>query len=318
MSVISIDATQLFKAAPRVGELYLTLLRAGKAVGALDSAGLPPALAGRAESVLSSVSRKLGDAANALDGTADELLRRAGLAELADQLSTLALATEGPGMTLGFIDAARVAGTYGVPANVAGIASKIGWGVGSAGLALSVGVPTAHDLGNPYLDDDRRVSNAVARSITGGGVIIAGGIIIGMASGVLLPVAVAAAAGLAFSVLDKKLGITEGLADGIDWATDQTSAASSAIAHGAGKAGTAIADGAGKAGTAIADGAGKAGHAIADGAGKAGNAIADGAGKAGGAIADGAGKAGGAIADGAGKAGGAIKDGVGDVIGGIF
>lgn len=147
-------------------------------------------------------------------------------------------------MTTALIEAARAAGTYGVPAGVGAVAGTVGWAAGSLSLALNVGVPTAYDLHNPYIDDDRRVSNALARSITGGGVIIAGGVIVGMASGVLLPVAIAAGAGLAFGVLDKQLGITDGLADGIDWATDQTSAAADAV-------GSAVQDGASMVGDGI-------------------------------------------------------------------
>jgi hypothetical protein len=289
--VIVIDATQLRNAAPRVGDLYLTVLRAGKAVGALSTCGLPAGLAGRAEGVITSVSAKLSNAANALDGTADDLLRRAGLAELADQLSTLAFAAEAPGMTTGLIEAARAAGTYGVPASVGAIASRIGWAAGSLSLALNVGVPTAHDLSNPYLDEDRKVSNALARGITGGGVIVAGGIIIGVMSGALLPVAVAAGAGLAFSVLDKELGITDGLADGIDWATDQTSAAAEALGRGFSSGAESLTRGAADTGRAIGDGA----TAFGREASEAGRAVGRGAGKVGGAVDDGIDAVGGVI-----------------------
>lgn len=251
--VIVIDAVQLRDAAPRVAELYATLLQSGKALSGLGTGGCPGALAARVHSVVSAASGKITAAANMLEGTAEELLRRAGLADLADKLSTLGMATSAPGLTAALIAAAQEAGTYGVPARVGAVAGAGGWALGSLGLTLSVGVPTAHDLANPYLDDDRRIANAAARGITAGGMLIAGGMIIGASGGVLAPVVLVAGAGLAFSILDRKLGITNGIADGIDWATDQTSAAVDTIDDGIDAAGDVIDDGLDAAGDVIDD-----------------------------------------------------------------
>jgi len=232
MSVISIDANQLKTAAPRVADLYTTLLGAARGVGALNTAGLPGPIAGRAQAAISAAAGKLNRAAAGLVGTSADLLRRAGLAEAADQISKLSTITNAPGLTAGLIQRAHELGGYGVPDNVGRIAGSAGYGLSVAGLALGVGVPTAHDLANPYLDDDRRVANGLARITTTGGMMVAGGIIIGAMSGALLPIAVAAGVGLAFGVLDQKLHITDTLADGIDWATDQTSAAADAVTDG--------------------------------------------------------------------------------------
>ncbi|HEX6681595.1 MAG TPA: hypothetical protein VF062_02315 [Candidatus Limnocylindrales bacterium] len=232
--VIVIDATQLKAAAPRVRDLFLTLARVSKEVSKLDTHGLPGPLASRVDGALSAASGKLAAAASAIEGTAEDLLRRAGLAELADQLGTLAWAAEAPGGTAALIEGARQVGTYGVPQGVGAIASRFGHAAGSLSLALNVGVPTVHDLGNPYLDDDRRVSNILGRSVTSGGMLFAGGVIIGLAGPGLLPIAGVAVAGIAFGVLDKQLGISNAVSDGVDWATDQTSKAADAVGDAVG------------------------------------------------------------------------------------
>lgn len=238
--MISIDATELRTAAPRVADLYAVLLKTGRAVPAASTAGLPPGLAGRVAADLAGIGRELDRAASGLAGTSEDLLRRAGLADAADKLSTLAMGTDAPGMTAALLRHAYETGGYGVNSAAGTAAGAAKYGLGVFGLALGVGAPTIADLANPYLDEDRKVANSLACVTTAGGMLVAGGVIVGVMSGGLLPVALAAGAGIAFGVLDKELHITEGLADGIDWATDQTSAAADAVGDGAGDAVDAI------------------------------------------------------------------------------
>lgn len=230
--VIAIDATQLRQAAPRVADIYATLLQVGRCLETLGTGGVPAPYAARVSAALHDSARALRRAAGGLEGTAQDLLRRAGLATAADQIATLSMAASAPDLTASLIARAHELGGYPVGESAAGVASRVGRGAGMFGLALGVGVPTLHDLRNPYLDEDRKVADGLARVVTAGGVLVAGGVIVGMASGGLLPVGIAVGAGLAFGVLDRELGITDAVADGIDWATDQTSAAADAIGEG--------------------------------------------------------------------------------------
>lgn len=222
MTTITIDAAELHAAAPSVAEIYAELVGVGHSITRVEVGALPVPLGARIQLELSELHHELIKAADAIQGTAHELLERAGLAEAADKLSTLALALSGPKLTANLINEAHEIGKaeYGVPDKVGNIASKAGYGLALAGIILQVAVPSAHDLTNPYLDDTRKSANALARSATTAGILVAGGVAAGLASPGLAAAAAAVGVGVALSVINQKLEITEHLADGINAGLD--------------------------------------------------------------------------------------------------
>ncbi|MGH3916164.1 MAG: hypothetical protein ACRDTC_22570, partial [Pseudonocardiaceae bacterium] len=224
MTTITIDAAELHAAAPSVAEMYAELVGVGHSINRVEVGALPAPLAARIQLELAELHHELIKAADAIQGTAHELLERAGLAEAADKLSTLALALSGPELTANLINDAHEIGKakYGIPDKVGNIASKAGYGLALAGIILQVAVPSAHDLANPYLDDTRKSANALARSATTAGILVAGGVAAGLASPGLAAAAAAIGVGVALSVIDQKLEITEHLADGINAGLDAT------------------------------------------------------------------------------------------------
>lgn len=224
MTTITVDAAELAAAAPSVAGMYADLVGVGHGINRVEVGALPSPLAARIQLELSELHHELIKAAEAIQGTAHELLERAGLAEAADKLSTLALALSGPELTASLIHEAHELGKvkYGVPDKVGNIASKAGYGLAVAGIVLQVAVPSAHDLTNPYLDDTRKSANALARGATTAGILVAGGVAAGLASPGLAAAAAAVGVGVALSVIDQKLEITEHLADGINAGLDAT------------------------------------------------------------------------------------------------
>lgn len=238
MTTITIDAAELQAAAPAVTEMYADLAGVGHGINCVEVGALPAPLAARIQGELSEIHHELSKAAGAVQGTARELLERAGLAEAADKLSTLPLALAGPELTANLIEEAHEIGKarYGVPDKVGNIASKAGYGLAVAGIVLGVAVPSAHDLANPYLDDTRKSANALARSATTAGILLAGGVAAGLASPGLLAVGAAVGVGVALTVIDEKLAITEHLADGINAGLDATGRAIDEVSGVAGDA----------------------------------------------------------------------------------
>lgn len=225
MTTITVDATELRSAAPSVAGMYAVLGGVGHSINHVEGGALPAPLAARIQAELSEIHHELIKAADTIQGTAHELLERAGLAEAADQLSTLDLALAGPELTANLIEKAHEIGDkahYGVPDKVGSIASKTSYGLAVAEIVLGFAVPSVYDLANPYLDDTRKSANTLARGATTAGIIVAGGVAAGLASPGLVAVGAALGTGVALSIIDEKLQITEHLADGINAGLDAT------------------------------------------------------------------------------------------------
>lgn len=273
MTTITVDAAELQAAAPSVAGMYATLVATGHGINRVEAGALPAPLAARIQAELSELHHELGKAADAIQGTAHELLERAGLAEAADKLSTLALTLSGPELTANLIEEAHELGKakYGVPDKVGNIASKAGYGLALAGIVLGVAVPSAHDLANPYLDDTRKSANTLARGATTAGILVAGGVAAGLASPGLVAVGAAVGVGVALTVIDEKLEITEHLADGINAGLD---AAGRVMDEVGGVADDAI-DGAGRVADGAIDGVGGVAGGAMDKAGDLAGGAAD-------------------------------------------
>jgi len=275
MTTITVDAAELQAATPSVAGMYATLVATGHGINRVEVVALPAPLAARTQAELSEIHHELSKAAGAIQGTAHELLERAGLAEAADKLSTLALTLSGPELTANLIKEAHEIGKakYGVPDKVDNIASKAGYGLAVAGIVLGVAVPSAHDLANPYLDDTRKSANALARSATTAGIIVAGGVAAGLASPGLVAVGAAVGVGLALTVIDEKLEITEQLADGINAGLDATGRAMDEVGGVADDAIDGVGNVAGDAMDKAGDTLDKAGDLAGGAAGKVGDVL---------------------------------------------
>ncbi|MFN2497069.1 MAG: hypothetical protein ABR608_14370 [Pseudonocardiaceae bacterium] len=268
MSTITIDAVELRAAAPAVAGMFATLGAISRGVNGVDVGALPASLAAKTQAELSEIHHELSRAANAVEGTAQELLERAGWAEAADQIGTLSLGLAAPGLTADLIAEAHKIGkaAYGVPDNVGSVASKAGYGLAVAGIIFDFAVPSVQDVANPYLDDTRKNANVLARATTTAGILVAGGVAAGLVAPALPAVAAAAVTGVALTVIDEKLQITKHLSDGINAGLE---AADDAVD----KAGDIAGDAVDKAGDVAGDAVDKAGDVAGDAVDKAGDVL---------------------------------------------
>jgi hypothetical protein len=241
--VITIDATELNVAAPRIGALYATLAMSARQLRAVDtSCEMPPGVAGRVTAGVSAAAAELAGAERTMDGMDGEIRKRAHLAQIADAVGKVTFGLGTIKLPADLIDAARSADEEaGAAARVSARAGGIAYAV----KGLLGAVSTAADVygvlataANPYLDDNRKSAEAIAKGATVSGTLLVTGVAVGVAGVALvsLPaVAIGVGVGVTYTLLDKKFHITSTVADGVNSALD-------AAADGVDAAGDAIDD----------------------------------------------------------------------------
>lgn len=223
MSTITIDANQLNDAAPKVAKLYATVQVAAKQLGSLGvTCEMPDGLAGRVISGISAAQGELEAAVRTLDGMDAELKKRAHLARIADAVGMANFGLTTVALPTGIINAAAEDSANHIPKNVSSTSKAIGGVLAAAGLAGDL-IDLRKDYRNPFIDDNRKAADALAKGVTASGVAFTGGVVAGLAGVALvsLPgVGIAVGVGLGFAVLDKELHITQHVSDGINSALD--------------------------------------------------------------------------------------------------
>jgi hypothetical protein len=231
-TVITIDAAELHVAAPRVTELHLRLVDSAAALTGLGfGVEMPPGVKGRVVGLVDAARAEVSSAAMEIDGMGGKLASRAGLAELADRLNKIWMAT------LPLTTQLKAIGSYhrkeaARSASRGNLASakhnriyqlrveKLSRLLGAAGKLVSFGPATVADVRNPYIGTDRKIGNAAAR----GGTPAALGAITKIAVS-RLPFAAAGpagiAVGIAWAVADHKLHLSNKIADGATWTVDK-------------------------------------------------------------------------------------------------
>jgi hypothetical protein len=253
--VITIDADELNVAALRVEELHLRLVDSARALVGLDFAvEMPPGVRGRVVGLVDAARADVADAAEQINGKGEEIARRAGLAELADRLGAISLATLPLSAQLGAITEYHrgVAKRAAVRGDLASARRNRGYQLktekltrmlGAAGGLVGFGPAAVADVRNPYISTDRKIGEIAAR---GGSDVALGAIAkVGLSR---LPFAAAGpagiAAGIAWTLADSKLHITDKLADGATWAVDKTGDGAQWLDdHALDPAGDAVSDG---------------------------------------------------------------------------
>ena len=229
MTTITIDATELHEAAPRIGALYATLAMSARQLRAVDvSCEMPPGLAGQISSGVSSAASDLAGAERTMNGMDKDIRERALLAKIADAIGRVSFGTVTLKLPADLIDAARQADEagrqfpYGVSARAGGVAHAIKGVLGAVGTLGDL-YDVANTYVNPYIDDNRKGAELATKGATVGGVLLAGGIGAGLAgvAVVSLPgVAIAVGVAVGFSVLDKHFHISDKVSDGVNSALD--------------------------------------------------------------------------------------------------
>lgn len=219
-TAIIIDCHELRVAAPAVAGMYSVLYSVGRSLADIPIPDMPAGLAAQVTMEISDIDGQLTRMATTIDGTAEELLRRAGLAELADQIGKLPLVLSAPNLTAALIHRAHemdVAASgkhhYGVPKNVDKIAvnaTKLFKGVN---MLASKGA-TLLDWLDPNLDLDTKIAKTVATGATGAAT--AGASKWLMAAKGLRAVTAVSGVGLAFTLVDYKFHVTEHVAEDVE------------------------------------------------------------------------------------------------------
>lgn len=262
MSVITIDATELHEAAPRIGALYATLSVAARQLRSVDvSCEMPPGVAGRVSAGVSAAARELAGAQRGMDGMDADIRERAQLAKIADAVGKIMFGLGMVKLPAELIDAAREADqTAGAAARVSaragGIAFAIKGVLGAVGKAADVYGLLATSA-NPYLDDNRKAAEAVTKGGTalGTAAAIAGLVTLAGVGVVSLPaVAIGAGVALTYTVADKAFHISDHVSDGVNYVVDHADDAVEAAGQAAEDVGEGIQD----VGEGIEDAAGKA------------------------------------------------------------
>ncbi len=227
---ITIDATEMHEAAPRVGALYATLAMSARQLGAVDvSCEMPPGLAGRVASGVSAAEQELRGAERTMDGMDAEIRERAQLAKIADAVGKVSFGLNAPKLPAELIDAARQADeagngpVYGIPARVGGIAHAIKGVLGAVGTLGDL-FDVANTYTNPYIDENRKASELTAKGATVAGGLFAGGVgagLVGVGLMTLPGVGMAIGVGVGLAVLDKKFDISGKISDGVNEALDE-------------------------------------------------------------------------------------------------
>jgi hypothetical protein len=243
--VIVLDPRELNEAAPRVTELHLNLVDAQARVAGLDlGVEMPPGVRGRVAAHLDAARSRLTAAARSVDGLGADIARRAGLAELADRLTTIWLAA-GPlaasaGVATAFhrdsassaakrgnLEAARAYRRY------AQTSQRLTRLLGAVGKLVGYGPATIADVRNPFLTTDQKLGRIAGRATTSAAagaveraaVGTAARLAIGRGAGTVAVAAlggpVGLAVGLTWTVLDYKLDLSGKVADGATWAIDK-------------------------------------------------------------------------------------------------
>jgi hypothetical protein len=220
MTTITIDGNELAAAAPKVAALYATVLGSARTLGSADvSAEMPDGLAGRVISGISAAAHELDGAVRGLDGMDGELKKRAQLAKIAAAAGMTNFGLGTLGLPASIVSKAAEDTSYRIPKDVAGAAKGLS-GFLKAAAVLGAAIDVEKAANNPYIDANRRAADEVS---TAAGTGIGVGIGLGAAAavgGTLPPVGVAIAAGLAFTVLDKKVHITRHIADAVNYGLD--------------------------------------------------------------------------------------------------
>jgi hypothetical protein len=223
VSTITIDANQLAEAAPKVGRLYATVSVAARELAGADvSCEMPDGLAGRIIAGISAAQHDLDGTVRTLDGLDGELKKRAHLARIADAVGMANFGLTTVALPTGIINAAAADSANHIPANVGSATKAIGGVLAAAGLAGDL-VDLGKDYRNPFIDDNRKAADALAKGVTASGVAFAGGVGAGLAGVALVSVpgvGIAVGVGLGYAVLDKQLHITAHVSDGINSALD--------------------------------------------------------------------------------------------------
>lgn len=219
-TAITIDCQELRVAAPAVAGMYTVLYSVGRSLADVAIPEMPGGLAAQVTIEISDIDRQLTATAAAIDGTAEELLRRAGLAELADQVRKVPLLLTVPSLKASLIHrahemdvAASGKHSFGVPDNVDRIAVNAAKLFKGVNLAASKGA-TVLDWLDPNLDLDTKIARTVAASTTGSAT--AGASKWLMAAKGLRAVTAATGAGLVFTLVDYKFHVTDSLAEELE------------------------------------------------------------------------------------------------------
>jgi hypothetical protein len=259
-SVITIDATELTVAAPRVTDLHLRLVDSAARLTALDLAvEMPPGVRGRVAGFVDSARSDLLGAARSIDGMGADIARRAGLAELADKLGALSrlagpVTVQLKAMARYSRDAATQAALRG---NLSGARAnrafelrfdRLARRLGLAGKLAGLVPGAVADIRNPYTSGQRKAGQVAASAAESAALSTATKLAVGALGDGMAATALGGPVGLgiavAWTAADYKFHLDEHIADGATWLVD--------------KAG----DGIGKVGEGVGKGASAAGHAI--------------------------------------------------------
>ncbi len=226
MSVITIDATELHEAAPKVGALYATLAVSARQLRSVDvSCEMPAGLAGRIRAGVSGAAQDLSSAERTMDGMDADIRKRAQLAKIADAVGKITFGLGTVKLPAELIDAAAEAdkaadATARVSPSAAKVARAIKGVLGAVGKAADV-YDVVAGARNPYLDDNRKASEAITKGVTVGGTAAVTAAGVALVSAPLLPaVAIGAGVGLTYMLLDKKFHIGDTVSDGVNSALD--------------------------------------------------------------------------------------------------
>jgi hypothetical protein len=255
--VITIDANELHKAAPRVTELHLKLVDSATAVGAVNfGVEMPPGVRGRVIGLVDAAQADISAAADQLEGMGEELARRAGLAELADKLgdlSRVALAPLAQQLSVAGEYHRRTAQRTALRGNLAGARhnrsyqatiERVQRGLTAVGRLATFGPATVENVTNPYTSTDRKIGNSVALGGSEAALTALTKVAISRAPFVVGgPIGIGI--GVAWTVLDYKFHLSDRLSDGATWAVDKVGDGAQWFDdHALDPAGDAIADGA--------------------------------------------------------------------------
>ena len=227
MTVITIDATELHEAAPKIGALYATLGVSARQLRAVDvSCEMPPGVAGRVSAAVSSAAQDLSSAERTMNGMDADIRKRAMLAKIADAMGKTSFGTVTLKLPADLIDAARRAdeadGKFPRVSKQAGdVAKNIKKVLGVAGTAGDL-YDVVNIAANPYLDDNRKTAEAVSKGTSVAVPLVVAGAVAGAAAvtAALPVVAIGVGVALTYTVLDKHFHISDKVSDGVNSALD--------------------------------------------------------------------------------------------------
>ena len=254
-TIITIDATELHVAAPRVTEFHLRLVDSAATIAGLNfGVEMPAGVKGRVMGRFDAARGDILAAADGVEGLGAEIARRAGLAKLADRLSklwkvTMPLTQQLSGVSdyhrraaqraavRGDLDSARFNRAYQLKVE------RLQRGLGAAGNLVGFGPATVADVRNPYISTDRKVGETAARGGTDAALATVTKLALSRAPFVVGgPIGIGI--GVAWMVADEKFHLSDKIADGATWAVDKVGDGAQWLDdHALDPAGDAIADG---------------------------------------------------------------------------